>query len=78
VVLLDVLRKADPRDKAELYSRIGLRMIYKPGTKTLKAEIVSSHLGRVLNVCPRLNTGDMPTVIASRELPSAGRCSEGG
>lgn len=51
--LLGVLREADPRDKAELYSRIGLRMTYKPGAKTLKAEIVSSDLGRVLNVCPR-------------------------
>ena len=28
-------------------------MTYKPGLKTLKAEIVSSDLGRVLNVCPR-------------------------
>ncbi|MEV4709309.1 recombinase zinc beta ribbon domain-containing protein [Actinoplanes sp. NPDC049316] len=51
--LLTVLRGADPRDKAELYSRIGLRMTYKPGPKTLKAEIVSTDLGRVLNVCPR-------------------------
>jgi hypothetical protein len=27
-------------------------MTYKPGLKTLKAEIVSNDLGRVLNVCP--------------------------
>ncbi|GIF08419.1 hypothetical protein [Actinoplanes siamensis] len=40
------------RDKAELCSRIRLRMTYKPGSETLKAEIVSD-LGRVLNVCPR-------------------------
>jgi hypothetical protein len=66
--LLAVLREADPRDKAELYSRIGLKMTYKPGRKTLKAEIVSSDLGRVLNVCPEPNTGDTQTVIASREL----------
>ncbi|MFG1610750.1 recombinase family protein [Actinoplanes sp. NPDC049265] len=52
--LLGVLREADPRDKAaELYSRLGLRMTYKPGPKTVVAEIVSSDLGRVLNVCPR-------------------------
>jgi hypothetical protein len=50
--LLDILREADPRDRAELYSRIGLRMTYKPGTETVMAEVVSD-LGRVLNVCPR-------------------------
>ncbi|MET0415045.1 MAG: hypothetical protein ABW022_03375 [Actinoplanes sp.] len=49
--LLDVLRKADPRDKAELYSRIGLRMTYKPDSETLKAEVVAD-FGRVLSVCP--------------------------
>ncbi|MFI7369944.1 zinc ribbon domain-containing protein [Actinoplanes sp. NPDC049668] len=38
---LGALREADPRDKAELYSRIGLRLTYKPGLKTLKAEVVS-------------------------------------
>ncbi|MEV6302426.1 recombinase family protein [Actinoplanes sp. NPDC051861] len=51
--LLKILRKADPRDKAELYSRLGLRMTYQPGPETLKAEIVSDDFGRVLNVCPR-------------------------
>ncbi|MDI6105696.1 recombinase family protein [Actinoplanes sp. NEAU-A12] len=51
--LLAVLRAADPRDKAELYSRIGLRMTYRPGLETLKAEVVSDDFGRVLNVCPR-------------------------
>jgi hypothetical protein len=30
-------------------------MTYKPGRKTLKVEIVSSDLGRVLNVCPEGN-----------------------
>ncbi|HEX8344406.1 MAG TPA: recombinase family protein [Actinoplanes sp.] len=69
--LLEVLRGADPRDKAELYSRIGLRMTYKPGAKTLKAEIVSTDLGRVLTVCPRPNTRDIHTVIATRELMCA-------
>jgi hypothetical protein len=56
--LATVLREAEPRDKAELYSRIGLRMTYKLGAKTLKAEIISDDLGRVLNVCPR---GDSAT-----------------
>jgi hypothetical protein len=48
------------RDKAELSSRIGLKMTYKPGLKTLKAEIVSSDLGRVLNVCPEIDTNQYP------------------
>jgi hypothetical protein len=29
--LLGVLRDADPRGRAELYSQLGLRMIYRPG-----------------------------------------------
>jgi len=66
--LLGILRAADPRDKAEVYSRIGLRMTYAPGPETIKAEVVSDDLGRVLNVCPRPNTNDIHTVIASREL----------
>ena len=70
--LLGVLRGADPRDKAELYSRIGLRMTYRPGLKTLKAEIVSSDLGRELNVCPRPNTAHEHTEIAVRELVLSG------
>ncbi|GID97671.1 hypothetical protein Adi01nite_70830 [Amorphoplanes digitatis] len=68
--LLGVLREADPRDKAELYSRIGLRLTYKPGLKTLKAEVVSD-LGRVLSVCPRPNMSDKYTEIASRVLACA-------
>ena len=50
--LLAILREADPRDKAELYSSIGLRMTYQPGREMIKAEIVSDDLGRVLSVCP--------------------------
>jgi len=59
--LLGILRAADPRDKAEVYSRIGLRMTYAPGPETIKAEVVSDDLGRVLNVCPRGNTNQYPT-----------------
>jgi len=36
-------------------------MTYKPGLKTLKAEVVSSDLGRVLNVCPEIDTNLFPT-----------------
>ena len=38
--LLTVLRDADPRDKAELYARIGLRLTYRPGPDTVIAEVV--------------------------------------
>jgi site-specific DNA recombinase len=51
--LLRLVQGADPRDRAELHSRIGLRMTYQPGLKTLKAEVVSDDFGRVYNVCPR-------------------------
>jgi site-specific DNA recombinase len=48
-----LIQGADPRDRAELYSRIGLRITCQPGLKTLEAEIVSDDFGRVYNVCPR-------------------------
>ncbi|WP_127549904.1 hypothetical protein [Actinoplanes sp. OR16] len=51
--LIGLIQGAGPRDRAELYSRIGLRMTYQPGQKTLKAEVVSDDFGRVYNVCPR-------------------------
>ena len=43
-------------------------MIFQPGPKTLKAEVVSTDLGRVLHVCPRPNTRDTQTVITTGEL----------
>jgi hypothetical protein len=39
--LLGLLRDADPRDRAEVYARIGLRLTYQPGTETLIAEATS-------------------------------------
>ncbi|WP_285473711.1 hypothetical protein [Actinoplanes sp. NBRC 101535] len=51
--LIKLIQGADPRDRAELYSRIGLRMTYQPDQKTLKAEVVSDDFGRVYNLCPR-------------------------
>ncbi|MEV7624081.1 recombinase family protein [Actinoplanes sp. NPDC089786] len=66
--LLGLLRGADPRDKAELYSRIGLRMTYRPGPETVIAEVVTSAT-RVFDWCPRPNTRDIHTAIAVRELP---------
>jgi hypothetical protein len=51
--LFTLLRDADPRDKAELYSRIGLRMTYRPGPETVIAEVVTPANARVFNWCPR-------------------------
>ena len=33
-----VLRDADPRDKAEVYRRLNLRLTYQPATQTVRAE----------------------------------------
>ena len=59
--LLAVLRDADPRDRADLYSRIGLRMNCQPDLETLKAEVVTDDFGLVLNVCPRIDTNRYPS-----------------
>ena len=50
--LLIVLRDADPRDRAELYSRLGLRITYQPGPETLMAEVVTLADLRVFDMCP--------------------------
>jgi site-specific DNA recombinase len=59
--LLDLLRHADPRGKAELYSRIGLRMTYQPGAETMIAEVVTPAINRVFDGCPRGDTNQNPT-----------------
>ena len=65
--LFRLLRGADPRDRAELYSRIGLRLTYQPGPETMIAEVATPAIG-VFNTCPEINTRDSHTVIASKEL----------
>ncbi|MBL7255943.1 recombinase family protein [Paractinoplanes lichenicola] len=50
--LFRLLRAADPQDRAELYSRIGLRLTYKPGSETLMAEVATPADLRVFNTCP--------------------------
>jgi site-specific DNA recombinase len=50
--LLGLLRGADPRDRAELYSRIGLRMTYQPGPETVMAEVCTPADLRVFDMCP--------------------------
>jgi site-specific DNA recombinase len=51
--LLSLLQNADPHDRAEIYGRVGLQMIYRPGTETVLAQVTSSALDGVGNVCPR-------------------------
>ncbi|MEU4160020.1 hypothetical protein [Actinoplanes sp. NPDC026670] len=65
--LLGLLRNADPRDKAELYSRIDLRMTYQPSPETVIAEAVTPVI-RVFDWCPRPDTDGRHTVIVSRDL----------
>jgi hypothetical protein len=48
--LFRLLRDADPRDKAELYSRIGLRPTYKSGPETVIAEVVTPANSRVFDL----------------------------
>ena len=69
--LFRLLRDAGPRDRAELYSRIGLRLTYKPGPKTLIAEVTTPADLRVFDMCPEPNTRISHTVITARELACA-------
>jgi hypothetical protein len=50
--LLGLLRNADPRDRAEIYARLGLQLTYRPGTETLIAEVTSPAIDGMNNVCP--------------------------
>jgi site-specific DNA recombinase len=66
--LLGLLRRADQHDRAEIYTRTGLQMIYRPGTETVLAEVRSNDLDRVPEMCPEPNTKNKNTVIAAAEL----------
>jgi hypothetical protein len=39
-----VPRDADPADKAEIYSQLGLRLTYQPGRRIIRAEDASTRL----------------------------------
>jgi site-specific DNA recombinase len=49
---LGLLRRADQHDRAEIYTRIGLQMTYRPGTETVLAEVRPKDLDRVPVMCP--------------------------
>ncbi|GAA3945740.1 hypothetical protein Aau02nite_65410 [Amorphoplanes auranticolor] len=51
--LLGLLRQAEPHDRAEIYTRIGLRMNYRPGTETVLAEVRSTNADRLPMRCLR-------------------------
>jgi hypothetical protein len=40
--LLAVLREADPADKAEIYTQLGLRLTYRPRDKIIQARVSPS------------------------------------
>ncbi len=50
--LIGLLKKADQHDRAEIYSRMGLQMTYRPGTETVLAEVRSKNIDRVPVMCP--------------------------
>jgi hypothetical protein len=47
------LRTCRPRDKAELYSRTGLRLTYRPGPESMISEVVAPANNGVFDWCPR-------------------------
>ena len=55
--MMSVLRAADPADKTEVYARLGLRLTYHPGPRTVNAR---AELGQscTKGSCPR---GDLNT-----------------
>jgi len=44
--LLTVLRRADPADKAEIYTQLDLRLTYHPSDRTVRSKIHISPAGR--------------------------------
>jgi len=49
--LMSVLAAADPADKAQIYSQLGLALTYDPGNQTVQAE--SRPLPMYVRKCPR-------------------------
>lgn len=49
----DVLEDADPTDKAEVYRQLGLRLTYRPGKRTVRAETNLDPHSWGYGTCPR-------------------------
>ena len=67
--LLQVLEDADPVDKAEVYSRLGLTLTYHPEDRRMEVEM-RPNLGVYVRKCPR---GDLNP--HSRHRPLAPQAS---
>jgi site-specific DNA recombinase len=65
--LLGVLKRADPQDRAEIYTRIGLEMTYRPGAGTVIAK-VRSKIDRVPTWCPRGELNSLNPQLRARRM----------
>ncbi len=68
--LLQVLKDADPADRAEVYSRLGLTLTYHPEDRKMEVEM-RPNLGVYVGKCPRINCTKKP--MASHSGVSAGQ-----
>lgn len=63
---LDVVRQADPRDKAELYAQLDLKLTYRPQEQTVRAEARFDPHSSENGLCPRTDL-DLFYMITTRE-----------
>jgi hypothetical protein len=59
--ILDVLRDADPADKAEIYSGVGLRLTFQPARNAVIAEAAPPAI-MYEGLCPRGKSGSKVVV----------------
>jgi hypothetical protein len=59
--LMSVLTAADPADKAQIYSQLGLALTYHPGSQTVRAE--ARPLPMYVRKCPRGDRPRIPTLL---------------
>ena len=70
--LLQVLKDADPADRAEVYSRLGLTLTYHPKGRKMEVEM-RPNLGVYVGKCPRgdLNPHNRHRSLAPQASASA-------
>jgi site-specific DNA recombinase len=66
--IMQALRDADPADKAEVYSRLGLTLTYHPDEKRVAAEARPASIMYV-GVCPRGDCTKKPMLAGLRVCP---------
>lgn len=64
--ILDVLRHAEPADKATIYANLGLRLTYQPGQNKVIAEAAPSTI-MYEGSCPRPDRYRDPTRARARQ-----------